>query len=67
MNDIQREFLYVLTIFILSTLGAYKLLEIIIFILTHLPLNVRFVCLLLFVVAFMFKLRFDAYKRKGGQ
>lgn len=66
MNDIQREFLYVLTIFILCVLGVYKLAEITVFILIHLPANAEIVFLLLFVV-FMFKLRFDAYKRKGGQ
>ena len=65
MNDIQREFLYVLTIFILCVWGIYKVWEIFLFILIHLPANAGIVFLLLLVVLIF--LRFDAYKRKGGQ
>jgi len=66
MNDIQREFLYIIAIFILCTLGVYKLGEIVVFAWKQLPANAGIV-FLLFFIALMFKLKYDAYKRKGGQ
>lgn len=63
MNDIQRQFLILITMMILS---LWKIADLIIFAFTkleHLPT----ICIFLAIFIVLFVIRYDAYKRKGGE
>lgn len=66
MNDIQRQYLLIIGILALCCLGVYKLAEIIVFLLQQLGPKGELLLLIAFA-AFIFKLKFDAYRRKGGE
>jgi len=66
MNDIQRQFLLIIGMLALSCLGLLKLAEIVLLLLKQLDVYSGLI-FFAFFVALIFKLRFDAYKRKGGE